>query len=165
MPLSSRRAPTPSRLLMGWREWVALPELGAERVNAKIDTGARTSAIHAFDIETFDRRGARWVRFVFHPLQADTSSGLACAARVFDERLVRSSSGHAERRLVIKTSLALGGAAWPIEVTLAQRDQMGFRMLIGRTALKGRAIIDPARSYLCRDEPPPKPPRRGGGSS
>jgi hypothetical protein len=147
-------------LLIGWREWVGLPDLGAERVNAKIDTGARTSSLHAWEIMPYEKRGRPWVRFVFHPLQADLDNGLVCTARVLDERLVRSSSGHAERRFVISTTLALGGCRWPIEVTLAQRDQMGFRMLIGRTALKERALIDPARSYLCREAPAPKSRRR-----
>ncbi len=153
-------AAPPSPLLIGWREWIGLPDLGAARVNAKVDTGARTSSIHAWEIMPYEKRGKPWVRFVFHPLQLDTDEGLACRAPVLDERLVRSSSGHAERRLVISTTLALAGLAWPIEVTLAQRDQMGFRMLIGRTALRGRAVIDPSRSYLCREEPAPRSRRR-----
>lgn len=150
----------PAPLLIGWREWVGLPDLGAARVNAKIDTGARTSSIHAWEIMPYEKRGRRWVRFIFHPLQLDTDDGLTCTAPVLDERLVRSSSGHAERRFVIRTTLALGGQSWPIEVTLAQRDQMGFRMLIGRTALRRRAVVDPSRSYLCREQPPARTRRR-----
>jgi hypothetical protein len=153
-------AAPPKPLLIGWREWVGLPDLGAARVNAKIDTGARTSAIHAWEIMPYEKRGQPWVRFIFHPLQADTDDGLTCTARVLDERQVRSSSGHAERRFVIRTTLALGGRSWPIEVTLAQRDQMGFRMLIGRTALRGRTLVDPSRSYLCREAPAAKSRRR-----
>ncbi len=141
-------AKTAPKLIVGWREWVALPDLGAQ-VKAKVDTGARTSAIHAWAIEPFRRGGKSWVRFELHPLQRNNEVRLQCAARIHAERTVRSSSGHAERRFVIRTTLALGDQAWPIELTLARRDEMGFRMLIGRTAIRRRAVIDPAHSYLC----------------
>jgi hypothetical protein len=141
-----------SKLIVGWREWVVLPDLGSARVKAKVDTGARTSSIHAWNIEPATRDGAPWVTFEIHPLQDDNAYKIACAAPVHDERLVKSSTGHVQKRYVIRTTLSLGGRAWPVELTLARRDEMGFRMLIGRTALKGRALVNPARSFLCKDE-------------
>jgi hypothetical protein len=140
----------PEKPMIGWREWVGLPELGVARVKAKIDTGARTSAIHAFDIESYRRGGTPWVRFELHPLQRNNELRVRCDAPVLDERVVRSSTGHAERRFVIATALLLGELSWPIEISLAQRDEMGFRMLIGRTAIARRVLVDPGRSFLCR---------------
>ncbi len=139
---------TASRLIVGWREWVELPDLGAIRVKAKIDTGARTSAIHAWNIEPYERRGAPWVRFEVHPLQRADKPRFLCEAPVYDERLVKNTSGQAERRIVIMTTLSLAGQSWPIELSLARRDEMGFRLLIGRTALHRRAVVDPSRSFL-----------------
>jgi hypothetical protein len=134
--------------VVGWREWVALPALGIPAIKAKIDTGARSSAIHAFDVELFRRRRAHFVRFKVHPIQRDTETTIAAEARVLDHRHVRSSSGHADERPVIVTELELLGERWPIELTLANRDQMGFRMLLGREAFRGRCLVDAARSFL-----------------
>jgi len=134
--------------VVGWREWVALPELGIPAIKAKIDTGARSSSIHAFDVETFRRRGAQYVRFKVHPFQRDSAATVTAEARVIDQRRVRSSSGHADQRLVIVTELELLGERWPIELTLANRDQMGFRMLLGREAFRGRCLVDAGRSFL-----------------
>lgn len=117
-------------------------------VKAKIDTGARTSAIHAWKIQRFSEAGAPWVRFELHPVQKDNKTRIACAMPVHDEREIRSSNGEIQIRFVVKTKLKLGTRIWPIELTLARRDQMGFRMLIGRTALRRRVLIDPAASYL-----------------
>jgi len=135
-------------LTIGWREWVALPELDVRAIKAKIDTGARTSALHAYRIEPFRRGGALWLRFELHPLQRSEAMRVACEAPAIDERMVKNSGGGTERRYVIRTLLKLGEEAWPIELALANRDQMGFRMLLGRTALEGRALIEPGRSYL-----------------
>lgn len=144
---SVSRPPRPAKCTAGWREWVALPDLGVARIKAKLDTGARTSAIHAFDIETFERDGASWVRFVIHPLQRDDSEARTCEAPIVDHRRVRNSGGRAESRYFITTTLALGEEQWPIEIGLANRDEMGFRMLVGRAALKGRLIVDPGGSF------------------
>jgi hypothetical protein len=155
----------PARLVVGWREWIALPELGIARIKPKIDTGARSSSLHAFNVETFDRGGATWVRFDVHPLQRNSDVTVRAEARVLEYRHVRSSSGHQTLRPVIRTELALGGRRWPVELTLAARDEMGFRMLLGREALRGRFIVDPGRSFLTgksthKKSPEKKPPKR-----
>jgi hypothetical protein len=144
---------------IGWREWVALPDLKVGAIKAKIDTGARTSALHAYRIEPFRRAGALWLRFELHPLQRSDAMKVVCEARAVDERAVRNSGGRVDRRYIIRTSLKLGEEIWPIELALANRDQMGFRMLLGRTALEGRAVIEPGRSYLLGARAP-KPRRR-----
>jgi hypothetical protein len=139
----------PEKLLtFGWREWVSLPDLGIEAIKAKIDTGARTSAIHAFELRTFSDNGRDKVEFRIHPRQKDDATIVTCIADVLDQRVVTDSGGHKEERLVISTTLSIGRYSWPIEATLTARDNMLFRMLLGRTALKDRAQINPARSYL-----------------
>ncbi|PPT08162.1 putative protein sometimes fused to ribosomal protein S6 glutaminyl transferase [Geitlerinema sp. FC II] len=138
---------------MGWREWVALPEFGIPAIKAKIDTGARSSALHAFDIEPFTENGTQKVRFQVHPIQRDTKSTAIACAEVLDRREVRNSGGKAELRYVVLTSVELAGRRWEIELTLTNRDVMGFRMLLGRQAVRGRFLVDPGQSYLLsRDE-------------
>lgn len=136
------------RYWVGWREWVALPELGIDKIKTKVDTGASTSAIHAVHIRRFTEDGRERVRFEVHPLQRRTDITITCVADVFDERPVTSSTGHREQRLVIRTKILIGGRSWPIELTLANRDTMGFRMLLGRAAMHGRLLVDPSASYL-----------------
>ncbi len=137
-----------ARPVIGWREWVALPELGIRAVKAKIDTGARSSSLHAVDVETFRRRGRTWVRFQVHPHQRSTRRTVTAEARVLEFRTVRSSSGHVAQRPVIVTEIAILDQRWPIEITLANRDEMGFRMLLGREAVRRRFVVDAGRSYL-----------------
>lgn len=137
-----------ARPLVGWREWVALPELGVEALKAKVDTGARTSSLHAFDVEEFRRGGRTMVRFKVHPEQRSSQPVVEAVAPLCDRRAVRTSGGEAEQRPVIRTTLQLHGERWDVELTLARRDVMGFRMLLGRQALRGRFVVDPGRSFL-----------------
>ncbi len=137
-----------SKVSVGWREWLALPELGIPAIKAKIDTGARTSALHAFFLETFEAQGKLKVRFGMHPLQRRTDIEIYCVADVVDQRLVSDSGGHREMRYVIETPVRLGDREWNIEVTLTNRENMKFRMLLGRTAMAGCLCVDPERSYV-----------------
>lgn len=144
LPMSSNgRAP-----LIGWKEWLTLPDLGIPAIKAKIDTGARTSALHTFSLESFTATGQPMVRFGIHPLQKRRDVELFGEAPVIDRRRVKDSGGHVEKRYVIQTTAVLGRVYWPIQVTLTNRDGMLFRMLLGRTALERRFIVDPGRSYI-----------------
>lgn len=135
-------------LIIGWREWVALPQLGLPAVKAKVDTGARTSAIHARDIQRVKRDGGQdWVEFMVQPIQRDTSIERRCAAPLLDIRRVTDSGGHAADRYFIATELQLGTVSRTIEITLSQRDDMLFRMLLGRTAMVPGIQVDPSRSF------------------
>lgn len=146
---------------MGWREWFAVPGLGIEKIKAKLDTGARTSALHAIRLRPYQADGVDRIRFLVHPIQRDFHTTVTCDAVLSDRRVIRSSSGTPEERYVIETTLALADMVWPIELTLTNRDQMGFRMLIGRTAMRRRLIIEPGRSYLAEKTiTVPRPARR-----
>ncbi|NES70710.1 MAG: ATP-dependent zinc protease [Okeania sp. SIO2D1] len=134
--------------IIGWREWIALPEIGITRIKAKIDTGARSSALHAFDIETFEIDGKPRVKFKIHPKQRNTNKIVIAEAELIDERNVRSSSGQAELRPVILTEINLMQKKWQVELTLTNRELMGFRMLLGRQAVRGVFLINPGKSYL-----------------
>jgi hypothetical protein len=145
-------------LRAGWREWLALPDLGIPAIKAKIDTGARTSALHAFEVDTYRDGGCDHVRFCLHPVQRRSDIIAQCSAEVIDRRWVSDSGGHRELRYVIRTNVRLGTHTWPIEVTLTDRDPMQFRMLLGRTAMRGRLIIDPQASYLFGKHAHPRRP-------
>ncbi len=140
-------------LTLGWREWVGLPDLGLDAIKAKVDTGARTSTLHAFELDTFSEHGKPRVRFKIHPIQKDADTVVTCVADIVDERLVTDSGGHREQRLIIMTPLRIGKWSWPIEMTLTARDNMMFRMLLGRTAMRGFAMVDPSRSYVIGRKP------------
>jgi hypothetical protein len=124
------------RKILGWREWVSLPDLGIDLIKAKVDTGARTSSLHAFSIDEFSQDHKRYIRFGIHPFQKRIDVEIYC------EALVR------EMRYVIESQIKLGAMSWPIEITLTNRDSMSFRMLLGRTALRELYVVDPAASYL-----------------
>jgi hypothetical protein len=147
---------------IGWREWVALPNLGVDRIKAKIDTGARTSALHAFEIRPTERNGEKYVRFSLHPVQHRRKPLVDCEARVIDERVVTSSNGERQHRYVIETTVQLGETSWPIEVTLTNRDELGFRMLLGRRAVRRRFLVDPGSSFKLSGN---RPSREGHKSS
>jgi len=134
--------------VVGWREWVALPELGVTSIKAKVDTGARTSSLHAYDVEVVARGGRERVRFKLHPEQRDAHRVVACEAPLVEWRQVRPSNGQSELRPVVVTVVELLGERFEVELTLTRRDAMGFRMLLGRQALRGRFAVDPGRSYL-----------------
>ncbi len=139
--------------IIGWREWVELPELSLGKIKAKIDTGARSSSIHAYDIEEFTRDDATWVRFTIHPDQHSDERVVGCEARVKDYRSITDSGGHKSMRYIVETEFRIGNDSFLAELSLFNRSSMLFRMLIGRTALKGRYVVDPARSY-CLSTPP-----------
>lgn len=139
----------PSKLpRIGWREYVSLPDLKIPAIKAKVDTGARSSSLHAFEMELYRKDGLDYVRFKIHPMQRNDELMVEVETPVFDIRRVRSSSGESSVRPVIVTVVELLGVAWPIELTLANRDQMGFRMLLGREAMRGRMLVDPGHSYF-----------------
>lgn len=136
------------RRLIGWREWVSLPQLGIDKIKAKVDTGARTSALHAFALTPFKEGSQDKIRFEIHPLQHTTSVIVTCIADIIDQRWVTDSGGHREERYVIKTPVQIGQDRVPIEITLTERDTMLFRMLLGRSAIRRHFMINPARSFL-----------------
>ncbi len=136
--------------IIGWREWVSLPELGIKRLKAKVDTGARTSALHAHQVECFQDHGVNKVKFVIYPLHHFPEKPVVCVAELQDIRWVTDSGGHREQRPVIKTLIKMADKSWYIEITLTSRDDMSFRMLLGRTAMQNHFVVNPSASYLLK---------------
>lgn len=162
----SKKLPKP---VIGWREWVALPELGIAYIKPKIDTGARSSSLHVSEVEEFRRDDLRFVRFKVHPIQRNREFGVRAEAEVLEYRKVKSSNGQMSLRPVILTEVKIFDQRWPIELTLADRDEMGFRMLLGREAVRGRFLVDPGRSFyggkpLARGGKKKKRPPSGGAA-
>lgn len=139
-----------SPYIIGWREWVSLPELGIKRLKAKVDTGARTSALHAHQVECYQENGVNKVRFAIYPLRHFPERQVICVSDLLDIRWVTDSGGHREQRPVIKTLINMAHKTWPIEITLTSRDDMSFRMLLGRTAMQHQFVVNPASSYLLK---------------
>lgn len=135
------------KLTLGWREWVALPGLNIQALKCKVDTGARTSALHAFAVESFQRDNQEWVRFGVHPHQEDVQTETWCEAPVKDKRIVTDSGGNKSERYFIETELILGEQRFMIDLSLTSRDTMRFRMLLGRIAMENRFVVDVSRSY------------------
>ncbi len=133
--------------VIGWREWIGLPDLGIKMIKVKVDTGARSSSLHAFNQQIFERDEEKWVRFEVHPVQRKWDESVEVEAKIVEFRSVRSSSGRSSIRPVIITSVELLGITWPVELTLARRDEMGFRMLLGREAFRGRFLVNAGKSF------------------
>jgi hypothetical protein len=144
-----RKSVDPSKFVVGWREWLALPELGIDQIKAKIDTGARSSSLHVTKLTTEMVDGVEIATFRIHPGQRKSLPVIEASARVLEWREIRSSNGHRSERPVVVTLVRVGDREYPIELTLTSRDEMGFRMLLGREAVRRRALVDPGRSYLC----------------
>ncbi len=134
--------------LLGWREWVGLPDLNIAKIKAKVDTGARSSALHAFMLDPYKKGNEEWIMFALHPEQGNTDLIVECHAPIKDRRIVSDSGGHKQKRYVIETQLILGQSSLTAEITLTNRDSMLFRMLLGRTALNNHYLIAPSKSFL-----------------
>jgi ribosomal protein S6--L-glutamate ligase len=137
-----------NKVILGSEEWCSFPELGIPTIKARVDSGAKTSALHAINIAPFIKNEANWVKFDVNPIQNNIKTVIHCEAPLVDKRVVKSSSGFREQRYVIQTLLKIGDDTWPIEMTLTNRDSMGFRMLLGREAMSGRVLVDPEQKYL-----------------
>ena len=135
--------------VIGLREWIGLPELGIDKIRAKVDSGAKTSALHASDIETFIREGETWVRFNAHTGTPQKPRDVPCEALLTSYKRVRSSNGHIEERHVIRTPMVLGDQCWPVEFTLSCRKSMRYRVLLGCSAmLDGQLVINPGLRFV-----------------
>ena len=133
--------------VIGWREWVKLPDLGVKSIKVKVDTGARSSALHVFDLEEFEKDDEKWVRFKIYASQRTNKVVVKSEAKILEYRSIKNSGGKASLRPVIITNVTLLDDTWPVELTLANRDEMGFRMLLGREAMRRRFLVDPSGSY------------------
>ena len=136
------------KVALGWREWVALPDLGLHAIKTKIDTGAKTSALHAYYTEPYQLDGVDMVKFLIHPIQKNSDCHVECHAPISDYREITDSGGHKEMRYVIESNIVVGSQQWSIELTLTNRDTMRFRMLLGRRAMQNRVIVNPDASFL-----------------
>jgi ribosomal protein S6--L-glutamate ligase len=137
-----------NKIILGSEEWCSFPELGIPAIKARVDSGAKTSALHAINIVPFTKEGVNWIKFDINPIQNNLKTVIHCEALLIDKRIVKSSSGYREQRYVIQTNINIGNDNWPIEMTLTNRDSMGFRMLLGREAMSGRILVDPEQKYL-----------------
>jgi len=142
-----------NKVILGSEEWFSFPDLGIPTIKARVDSGAKTSALHAINIAPFVKDGSNWVKFDINPIQNNLKTVIHCEAPLVDKRIVKSSSGFREQRYVIQTTLDIGNSNWPIEMTLTNRDSMGFRMLLGREAMSGRVLVDPEQTYLLANQP------------
>jgi ribosomal protein S6--L-glutamate ligase len=145
-------ADTDKKIIVGSEEWCTFDSLGVPLIKARVDSGAKTSSLHAFNIQAFKRKTVPWVSFEVHPLQNDRRTVVRCEHPVFDKRTVKSSNGTSEKRYVILTPMTLSGQSWDIELTLTNRDSMGYRMLLGREAMDGRILVDPSERNICGDK-------------
>lgn len=146
--------------IIGWREWVKFPDLGIGFIKAKVDTGARTSSLHAYEVEVVKMRGKEYVHFSVYTEQRKSNPSIRTKAEILEYRNVKSSNGVSTKRPVILTTIKILGELWPIELTLANRDEMGFRMLLGRESFRGRALVDANKSYYS-DKPIKKKATKG----
>jgi len=137
-----------TNFVFGWLEWAALPDLHIPAIRAKVDTGAKTSALHADEVEDFERDGKPWIRFITRPVTRRPKIYLRCEAPLVDRRAVISSNGVAEERSVIRTRINIGKHSWKADVTLTNRDTMRYRMLLGRRAMSGHALVDPGETFV-----------------
>ena len=137
-----------NKIILGSEEWCSFPEIGIPAIKARVDSGAKTSALHAINIAPFLKEEENWVKFDINPIQNNLKTVIHCQAKLVDKRIVKSSSGFREQRYVIQTTLKIGNDSWEIEMTLTNRDSMGFRMLLGREAMSGRILVDPEQKYL-----------------
>ncbi|NVJ90517.1 MAG: ATP-dependent zinc protease [Methylocystaceae bacterium] len=140
--------PKAPHAVLGWCEWVKFPEFGNVRIKAKTDTGAQTSALHAWKIKPFEKEGENWISFEIHPLQKSQKDKIRCEAKVTEIKVVKSSNGQKENRYTITTHVIIGPYEYPIDLTLTNRDEMGYRMLIGRAAIAGCFLVDCGHSYI-----------------
>lgn len=155
--ISTKKRSRPPKLVLGWREWLGISELGILRIKAKVDTGARSSSMHAENIEIFERDGARFVGFELEHSAAVILVGQRTRLELplHDLRWITSSNGHRQKRPIIRTPIDLGGQSWPIEMSLGPRGSMGFPMLLGREAVRRRFVVDPGRSFATKEHVPP----------